>query len=95
LLGVFGFGFENVLLVDLFGLEAYGIRGRVTTSILPAERRLPVVDSGMQESDSRENEEWIYGRDLPVLSKSIKQPVHDAWGVDASRASKVVLDGLG
>ena len=92
MLGVFGL--DDVLLVDLFGFEAYGIRGRVTTSILPAERRLPIVDSGMWESDSREKEERIYGRDLPVLGKSIEQPVHDAWGVDASRASKVVLDGL-
>lgn len=89
------FGFEDVLLVDLFGLEAYGVRGRITTSILPAERRLPVIDSGMWESDSREKEEWIYGRDLPVLGKSIEQPVHDAWDVDACRVSKVVLDGLG
>lgn len=89
------FGLEDVLLVELFGLEAYGIRGGVTTSILPAERRLPVVDSGMRESDSREKEEQIYRRDLPVLGKSIEQPVHNAWGVDASRASKVVFDGLG
>ena len=62
---------------------------------MPTERRLPIIDSGMRESDSREKEEWIYGRDLPVLGKSIEQPVHDAWDVDASRASKVVLDGLG
>jgi len=40
-------------------------------------------------------EEWIYGRDLSVLSESIEQPVHDAWDVCASRASEVVLDGLG
>ena len=49
----------------------------------------------MEELDGREKEEWIYRRDLPVLGKSIKQLVHDAWGVDASRASEVVLDGLG
>ena len=89
------FGLNDILLVDLFGLEAYGIRDGVTASILPAERRLPVVDSGMQRLGGREKEERIYGRDLPVLGKSIEQPVHDAWGVYASRASKVVLNSLG
>jgi len=92
-LGVFGL--EDVLLVDLFGFEAYGIRGGVTTSILPTKRRLPSIDSVVWGLDSREKEEWIYGRDLPVLGKSIKQPVHDAWGVNASRVSEVILDSLG
>ena len=49
----------------------------------------------MRELDGCEKEGLIYGRDLPVLGKCIEQPMHDAWGVYASGASKVVLDGLG
>jgi hypothetical protein len=63
--------------------------------MLSTERRLPVVDSGTRDLDGCEKEGRIYGRDLPVLGKSIEQPMHDAWGVYASGASKVVLDGLG
>ena len=65
-------GLKNVPLVDLFRLEAYGVRGRVTASILSAERGLPVVNSGMEELDGHKREEWIYGRDLPVLGKCIE-----------------------
>lgn len=70
MLGIFEL--EGVLLVDLLGLEAYRICRRLATSILPAKRGLPIVDSGMWKLDGREKEGWIYGRDLPVLSESIE-----------------------
>ena len=59
-------------MIDLFRFEAYGIRGRIATSILSAERGLPVVDSGMKELGGHEIEGWIYGRDLPVLGKCVE-----------------------